>query len=96
MLQGGEGGVLGRRLSTLLCAGWVPHDSVFVAEVPLSLFGHRLVPAQAFSEGFPDRDRAFSFPANLVDSFGLFSLGPAAYEFRVTGPGRLASGPMPR
>jgi hypothetical protein len=31
-LQEGEGGALGRRLITLLCADWVPHDSVFVAE----------------------------------------------------------------
>ncbi len=48
-------GALGRRLITLLCVGWLPHDSVFVAEAPLSLIGHRTEPAQAFFEGFPDR-----------------------------------------
>ena len=60
------GGAVGRRLITLLFAGWVPHDSVFVAEEPLSLIGRWQEPAHANSEGFPDRGRALSLPANMV------------------------------
>ena len=63
------GGALGRRLITLLFAGWAPHDSVFVAEEPLSLMGHRPEPAQAFLEGFPDGGCALSLPANNGDLF---------------------------
>ena len=48
-------GALGRRLITLLCVDWIPHDIVFVAEVPLSLNGHSDIAAQAFFEDFPDR-----------------------------------------
>ena len=47
-----SGGAIGRRLITLLCAGWVPHDSVFVAEVPLSGNGRDYFSCPMFLRGF--------------------------------------------
>lgn len=68
------GGALGRRLITLLFAGWVPHDSVFVTEEPLSLIGHRPEPAQAILEDFPDRGCALLLACKYVFAFAfLFS-----------------------
>ena len=67
VLQEGEGGALGRRLITLLFADWVPHDIVFVAEVPLSLSGRGpySLPKQ-FARVFLTVAAPFSLPANLL------------------------------
>jgi hypothetical protein len=65
-LQEGEGGALGRRLITLLFAGWVPHDIVFVAEVPLSLIGRGLFSLPKLFAGiFLTVAAPFSLPANI-------------------------------
>ena len=64
------GGAFGRRLITLLFAGWLPHDTVFVAEAPLSLIGRWPEPAQALHEGFPDRGCA----PLLAYKYGVFCI----------------------
>jgi len=63
-------GALGRRLITLLCVGWLPHDIVFVAEAPLSLIGHSDTAAQAFAEDFPDRGRVLLPACKYVAATG--------------------------